>query len=108
MKTKIFGFINDENAFGFQAIAIGEDGKVVASHICSSESWAVHDLGMDGQSNWKHDLYNAAYPGGWETEFVFSKNISIITGSKFSSINHPGLLAAFELSKKCTSSQSAP
>lgn len=40
------------------------DGKVLASHWSSSESFAKHDLGIS--SDWKHDKYKEHYPEGYE------------------------------------------
>lgn len=68
---KIYGFFNSMNENGDAiAVAIDETGTELAAHFSSNEAWAINDLGMDGHSTQKHDLYNAAHPGGWETEFV--------------------------------------
>jgi hypothetical protein len=68
---KIYGFFNSNNEFGdAMGIAIDETGTVLATHISSSESFSVHDLGMDRGCTWKHNVYNEAHPGGWECEFV--------------------------------------
>lgn len=68
---KIYGFFNSMSEQGDAAgIAIDETGKILASHVSSSESWAKHDLGMGMNSDRKHELYNKAHPEGWECEFV--------------------------------------
>lgn len=41
-----------------------EDGKWLASHISSNESWARHDIGLT--SDRKHDAYRACYPNGYD------------------------------------------
>ena len=57
----------------FHAIAMAEDGTVLADHICSSEGFMPHDLGIT--SNWKHDKYNKYYgEGNWELEWVSNVN----------------------------------
>lgn len=64
MKTKIF-CCNFGGSYGWMhAVALGADGRCVASHVCSDTSFMPHDLGIT--SDWKHDKYDAAYPDGWE------------------------------------------
>ena len=43
--------------------AIAEDGKGLASHLSSNETWARHDMGLT--SDWKHDIYQEEYPKGY-------------------------------------------
>lgn len=75
-KPLIFGFVQtiyggDRTTFAggrhdnLGVLAMAEDGCVLASHISSSELWAIHDLGFAG-STWKHDAYNEHYPDGWQ------------------------------------------
>lgn len=51
---------------GLALDSVLEDGKIncIASHLCSSPSWVRHDMWME--SDWKHDVYNEAYPDWWE------------------------------------------
>ena len=51
---------------GLALDSVLEDGKIncIASHLCSSPSWVKHDMWME--SDWKHDVYNEAYPDWWE------------------------------------------
>lgn len=89
-KMKIYGFFNSRDPYhDGPAVAIAADGTVVAEHFCSCEGWAVHDLGMRADCNWKHDRYDATYPDGWETEFVLNKDIE----------THAGLQEAFRLAR---------
>lgn len=70
-KKKIYGFSNTISRRGDRlVVAISEDGDILATHVSSSDSWGVHDLGMDGRTKWKHDVYDASYPDGWECEYV--------------------------------------
>ncbi len=86
-KKKIYGFNNGGSPGWYKAIAIGEDGAVVGSHICSSEAFMRHDLGING-SDWKHDSYDKHFgEGNWEIEWVPSDQVK----------SHPGLLKAIEL-----------
>lgn len=74
------------------AIAIAEDGNVLAEHCCSSEHYMRHDLGMDG-STWKHENYDKHYgAGNWECVWVADPS------------NSPELDAAIELNKKLPAS----
>lgn len=75
-KIKIYGFNNNGEYSGLSiAVAIGEDGQMLASHMCSDESFMPYDLGMSKGATRKHDIYNTIYgEGKWETEFVSSKD----------------------------------
>lgn len=67
---KIYCFNNGGSPGLLSAIALAEDGKVLAGHCCSSEHWMHHDLGIVG-SNWKHEYYDAHFgKGQWELEWV--------------------------------------
>lgn len=69
MKHKIYCFNNGESAFGAVALAVGDDGKCLASHICSHEGYMRHDLGIT--STLKHENYNTHFgEGNWELEWV--------------------------------------
>lgn len=46
------------------AVAYDEDGEVVASHVCSSEGYVRHDMGITSQRH--HEDYAQRYPGGYE------------------------------------------
>jgi hypothetical protein len=87
-KTKIYGF-NGGGEFGYYiAIAMDSEGAVVASHLCSDESFMPFDLGMSQGVTRKHDIYDAKYgAGNWETEFIPSSQHD----------THEGLKRAIEL-----------
>ncbi len=71
MKTKIFVFCNTQcgNRGDWHSIvAVSEAGKCIAGHVCSHHGFAQGDMGFTGTQ--KHDLYNAAHPGGWELVWV--------------------------------------
>lgn len=65
---KIFIFINEVNPLGVIPVALAEDGTLLAQHVCSSEAFISHDMGIT--SEWKHDAYNEHYPEGWELEYI--------------------------------------
>jgi hypothetical protein len=84
---KIYGFHNSRNPHAdAPASAIAEDGHGLAGHFCSNESFARHDLGMNGTSNWKHENYNKHYPDCWCVEFVPCDEV----------MTHKGLSAAYD------------
>lgn len=87
-KIKIYGFNNGGEPNYYIAGAISEDGNIIASHMCSCESFMADDLGMSKDSKRKHDIYDKRFgEGNWETEFVSSRDMPI----------HKGLNKALEL-----------
>lgn len=87
MKHKIFCFNNGGPENFLTAIALGDDGQLAASHICSDESFMRGDLGIVGEC--KHEIYNRIYgAGNWELEWVPRPR------------EHAGLAAATELHVK--------
>ena len=51
------------------AIAISEDGNVLAEHCCSHEVFMAHDLGIVG--TWKHEHYDKHHgKGNWELVWI--------------------------------------
>ena len=77
----IYCFNNGGPARFLHAVAIADDGNVLAEHCCSSEAFMPHDLGMC--SKWKHENYDAHFgAGNWKLEWV--NNVK----------NHPGVQAA--------------
>lgn len=86
-KRRIYCFNNGGSPGWLSACAMAEDGHCLAQHICSHESFMLHDLGMI--SDWKHDQYNAHFgEGNWELEWVSNPR------------THEGLQAAFALNQK--------
>lgn len=87
MKKKIYCFINGGNGTDwFEVVAICEDGHVIGNHISSSESWAMHDIGIT--SFWKHEKYKEHCPDGYELIWVED------------AANSPELKAAFAKNKE--------
>ncbi|MGA0595644.1 hypothetical protein [Enterovirga sp. CN4-39] len=70
-KPKVYAFVNGSGPMGYFGAAIAEDGTVLpAGHCSSAPFWARHDMGADGHCTWKHDVYAAHYPNGFEVEWV--------------------------------------
>ena len=84
----IYGFSNGGESGHYIAVAIAEDGTVLGDHLCSSEGYMPHDLGMlSGARPDRHtDDFQPHYPDGYRCEFVPSESIEA----------HAGLQAAFE------------
>jgi len=77
---------NKANGHHFvRAIAMAEDGHVLATHACSHEGYVMHDLGVV-PNGWKNEHYEKHYPDGYRMEFVRTDDI----------LSHEGLLAAYE------------
>ena len=71
-KPKIFIFAGD-TGYGFHGQALAEDGTGLGGHLSSSVDFAKHDMGLT--SDWKHDLYDAHYPDGYELEWIDIEDI---------------------------------
>lgn len=83
---KIFIFINGGKGSDWvQGMAMCEDGTVVAQHVSSTDYWFAHDMGLT--SDWKHDLYAAHCPDGFELVHVEDPR------------QHPELLAAYKINQ---------
>ena len=68
-KHEIYCFNNGGSPNFLQAIAMADDGHVLAAHLCSSEGWMSHDLGIT--SDWKHKEYNKHFgEGNWVLVWV--------------------------------------
>jgi hypothetical protein len=68
-KPRIFCFINSSNfPHAINTAALSEDGHFLAGHTSSDVYWAKHDIGIT--SDWKHDLYAAHYPHGYDLVWV--------------------------------------
>ena len=84
---KIFCFNNGGSNECYHAMAMADDGHVLAQHICSDPSFMPHDLGIT--SDWKHESYNEHFgEDKWELEWVDDPK------------KHEGLQAAYKLNQK--------
>lgn len=86
----IIGFNNGGSEGFMSAISIAEDGKVLGGHMCSSEGYMRHDLGiLEGTRDDRHETYRAHYPNGYRMDFVSHANVK----------KDERLIKAFELNK---------
>jgi hypothetical protein len=68
-KTKIYIFCNCcDPPVGHEALAVAEDGRCLAGHLCSNHAFIQHDMGLT--SDWKHGEYKKACPNGYELIYI--------------------------------------
>lgn len=83
----IYGFNNGGSAGWMSAVLIAEDGTGLGGHLCSSEGYMPHDLGvLEGTRPDRHEHFRAHYPDGYRMEFVSHGDVP----------NHAVLKLAFE------------
>lgn len=93
----IYGFNNGGSRGWYQATLIAADGTPLGGHCCSDEGYMPHDLGvLEGSRPDRHEGFKKHYPEGYRMEFVSHADVP----------NTPGLLAAFELNKQRSPSES--
>lgn len=86
----IYGFNNGGSPGWYSAVLIAEDGVGLGGHICSSETYMPHDLGiLEGTRPDRHEEFRKHYPNGYRMEFIPSDKIK----------EHEKLNKAFELNK---------
>jgi hypothetical protein len=84
----IYGFNNGGHAGWWSAVAMAEDGTSLGGHICSSEGYMPHDLGLiEGARPDRHEeSYQKHYPDGYRMDFI-----------PYSEVNtHEGLMTAIK------------
>jgi hypothetical protein len=73
-KTKVLVFCNSCSPGWHVVVAITEDGRGLASHVCSAHGFGPHDMGF-ADSTWKHEVYNKHLGvGRWELVWLDSTN----------------------------------
>ena len=86
----IYGFNNGGSSGWMTGTIIAEDGVCLGEHICSSEGYMPHDLGvLEGSAPHRHEEFRAHYPDGYRMEFVTHSEIP----------THVALNLAFERNK---------
>jgi len=94
----IFGFNNGGSPGWFSGCLIAEDGTGLGGHICSSEGYMYHDLGIvEGARPDRHETFREHYPDGYRMEFVTYQHAG----------DHPGLKLAFERNAELASSETS-
>ena len=86
----IYGFNNGGYDDWWTGVLIAEDGECLGNHICSHESYMLHDLGiLEGSRSDRHDTFREHYPDGYKMDFVPACDVK----------EHYGLLQAYELNQ---------
>lgn len=81
----IYGFNNGGQPRWLSARLMAEDGTSLGGHLCSSEGYMPHDLGIiEGARPDRHEGFREHYPDGYRMEFVSYNDVR----------GHEGLMAA--------------
>ena len=87
MLPVIYGFNNGGSPGWYSGCLLAEDGTGMGGHICSSEGYMYHDLGIvEGSRPDRHEHFKAHYPDGYRMDFVPESQV----------MTHPGLEAAYQ------------
>ena len=83
----IWGFNNGGSPGWYSAVLLADDGECLGGHICSSEAYMPHDLGIvqDSRPD-RHEIFREHYPDGYRMDFVGASAVR----------THPALEAAYE------------
>lgn len=83
----VYGFNNGGSPGMMDAVLLAEDGTCLGGHLCSSEGYMPHDLGiLEGTREDRHEEFRKHYPDGYRMEFVRFENAR----------EHEGLNVAFK------------
>jgi hypothetical protein len=89
----IYGFNNGGSGDWWSACLLAEDGTGLGSHICSSESYMPHDLGvLEGSRPDRHDGFQKHYQDGYRMDFIGEAEVR--------ARSHPGLELAYKLNQE--------
>lgn len=82
----IYGFNNGGSPGWFSGCLMAEDGTGLGGHVCSSEGYMPHDLGVtEGARPDRHEGFRKHYPDGYRMDFVPGSEV----------LKHEGLTAAY-------------
>lgn len=94
----IYGFNNGGSPGWYTAVLLAQDGHCLGSHVCSSEAYMPHDLGvLEGSRSDRHETFQKHYPDGYRMEFIGAAEAR----------THPGLDAAYKLNQELGAAQKA-
>lgn len=67
----IYGFNNGGRTGWLEAVLIDQNGVLLGGHICTSEAYMPHDLGiLEGTRPDRHETFRQHHPDGYRMEFV--------------------------------------
>jgi hypothetical protein len=96
----IYGFNNGGEPGWMSAVLLAEDGTGLGGHICSSEGYMRHDLGvLEGSRPDRHEGFQKHYPDGYRMEFIGEAEVR--------ARNNPGLELAYERNQQKASEREA-
>lgn len=86
----IYGFNNGGSNEWYSGVLMAQDGTFLGAHICSSENYMWHDLGiLEGTRPDRHEDFKKHYPEGYRMEFVKGNQVK----------SHIGLMEAYRLNQ---------
>ena len=86
----IYGFNNGGSTGWYSAVLVAQDGTGLGSHVCSSEAYMPHDLGvLEGSRPDRHEIFREHYPNGYKMEFISMSDV----------LAHEGLTEAYRLNQ---------
>lgn len=72
----IYGFNNGGRNDWWNGALIAQDGTGLGGHICSHESYMLHDLGiLEGTRPDRHEKFKQHYPDGYKMTFISMANV---------------------------------
>lgn len=87
----IYGFNNGGSPGWYSAQLLAEDGTGLGDHVCSSEGYMTHDLGiLEGTRPDRHEGFRKHYPDGYRMDFIGEDEVK----------THAGLEAAYKLNQE--------
>lgn len=87
----IYGFNNGGPSDLLHGQIIAEDGTALGGHLCSSENYMLHDLGiLENTRPDRHELFQKHYPDGYRMVFLSYEEAK----------KNDGLRKAYELNKR--------
>lgn len=87
MLPVIYGFNNGGSPGWYSGCLLAEDGTGMGGHVCSSEGYMPHDLGvLEGSRPDRHEGFREHYPEGYRMDFVPASDVR----------THSGLEAAYQ------------
>lgn len=76
----IYGFNNGGSPGWYSGQLLAEDGEGLGGHICSSEGYMPHDLGvLEGSRPDRHETFREHYPDGYRMDFVGAADVKTHT-----------------------------
>lgn len=77
----IYGFNNGGSPGWYSGCLICADGTWIGGHLCSSESYMPHDLGIvEGARLDRHEAFRKHYPDGYRMTFVSYNDVKLCDG----------------------------